>query len=220
MRSLRRSRRTNAQARASKSAPSFSNRTGTAKPVPATQRPSGRSRARRKQSSGALTEAALPRRQAGNGGHIAMGADLYLHSEFDRHHRDWERKYDEAVKRRAACERNSPEYEAAQQTVSDCYAHMYERGYFRDSYNPSNLLWLFGLSWWEDVGPLLDTEDNLTPEQAARLLAMLDERVATFKANLALLSGESRDHFREKYTRFVLFLRSAIENGEAIGCSI
>jgi hypothetical protein len=28
---------------------------------------------------------------------------------------------------------------------------MYERGCFKDSYNSSNLLWLFDLSWWRDV---------------------------------------------------------------------
>ena len=34
-------------------------------------------------------------------------------------------------------------------------------GYFRDAYNPSNLLWQFGLSYWTDVAKrFCETKDG------------------------------------------------------------
>jgi hypothetical protein len=48
---------------------------------------------------------------------------------------------------------------------------VYERGYYRDSYNNSNLLWLFGLSWWEDVlGVLTGKDGKMSPRNAGRFL--------------------------------------------------
>jgi hypothetical protein len=42
---------------------------------------------------------------------------------------------------------------------------MYQRGYFRDSYNSSNLLWPFDLSWWQDVlEVLVGKEGKMSPE--------------------------------------------------------
>jgi len=40
------------------------------------------------------------------------------------------------------------EAQAAQVKVEEYHAKMYESGYFRDSYNDTNLLWRFNLSWW------------------------------------------------------------------------
>jgi len=39
---------------------------------------------------------------------------------------------------------------------------MNERGCFRDSYNDSDLLWKFGLSWWQDITPLHDNRHCLS----------------------------------------------------------
>ena len=57
----------------------------------------------------------------------------------------------------------------AQEQVLRYYDKMYQRGYFRDSYNPSNLLWLFGLSWWRDVLDVLVGKDGkMSPRNARR----------------------------------------------------
>jgi hypothetical protein len=73
---------------------------------------------------------------------------------------------------------------------------MYERGYFRDSYNPSNLLWLFDLSWWRDVLDVLVGKDGkMSPRNAGRFLQMLAGREPVFEANLKkveLAKGETR----------------------------
>ena len=67
----------------------------------------------------------------------------------------------------------------------DCYEKMYERGYFRDSYNDSALLGKFDLSWWDDVTPMLNDKSELTPEKACSFLAMLKDREQLFECNLA-----------------------------------
>jgi hypothetical protein len=99
---------------------------------------------------------------------------------------------------------------------------MHESGYFRDSYNDSNLLWRFGLSWWADVGPLLDGPQQrlLAPAKAAELLALLDERAARFTESLNELAPEEVGYFLEKRRAFTDLLRHAIELGEPIDCSI
>jgi hypothetical protein len=76
------------------------------------------------------------------------------------------------------------------------YGKMYERGYFRDSYNGSNLLWLFDLSWWQDVlEVLVDKDGKMSPRKAEHFLQMLAERKPAFEANLKKVKpakGETR----------------------------
>jgi hypothetical protein len=50
-------------------------------------------------------------------------------------------------------------------------------GYFRDAYNAWDLLWALGLSWTNDVLPMLVTGDRLLPIAAARfLISTIEER--------------------------------------------
>src|SRR6266568_7238017 len=105
-----------------------------------------------------------------------MGADLYITSLYEPHRQQWEPQFEEAAKRRDSLERGSEEYRKAQAKVEECYEKMYEHGYFRDPYNDWDLLWKFGLSWWNDVIPMQDDEGRLSVSQAKQLLAMLKER--------------------------------------------
>jgi len=105
---------------------------------------------------------------------------------------------------------------------------MYERGYFRDSYNPSNLLWLFDLSWWRDVSDVLVGKDRkMSPENAECFLRLLEDRESVFQANLKKVKpakGETRaeveEYFRDKYERLKAFLRQATDRKESIRCSL
>jgi len=53
---------------------------------------------------------------------------------------------------------------------ADCYlmrdgeASGAEEDYFRDSYNPTNLAWTLGFSWWKDVVPDLNDSSVLPPK--------------------------------------------------------
>jgi hypothetical protein len=116
----------------------------------------------------------------------------------------------------------------AQKWVLKYYGKMHERGYFRDSYNPSNLLWLFDLSWWQDVLDVLVGKDGkMSPRNAERFLKMLADREPVFEAKLKKVKpakGETRaeveEYFRGKYERLKTFLRQAIDRKESIECSL
>lgn len=88
---------------------------------------------------------------------------------------------------------------------------------FRDSYGNA-LLWRFGLVLAEDVTPLLDENDRLSPKDVKRLLQMLRKRRLVFWLNLLLfgIDGESTD----KYADFQSFLNQAIQLGEPIHASL
>jgi hypothetical protein len=96
--------------------------------------------------------------------------------------------------------------------------------YFRDSYNDWSLLAQIDLSWWRDVGALLDAyppdaNGYASPDVAAGLLAL----VAT-PENMATLRGipdaDTRMYFLEKYDRLCHLLQSTIESGDSILYSI
>ena len=108
-----------------------------------------------------------------------MGADLYLNSVFRKHRDKYAPKFDHWVAKRKALHKAGQREAAdrAQKWVLKYYGKMHERGYFRDSYNPSNLLWLFDLSWWQDVlEVLVDKDGKMSPRNAERFLQMLADR--------------------------------------------
>ena len=149
-----------------------------------------------------------------------MGADLYISQLFDPHYKRWQKRFDKAVAYRDRLPEESPERESAQKRVELCFERMYERGYFRDSYNDSDLLWKFDLSWWDDVIPMLNDKSELTPENASALLAMLKDREQDFEYNLASEQERARRYFRKKYAVFKEFLNQAIQLGVPIECSL
>jgi hypothetical protein len=100
---------------------------------------------------------------------MIMGADLYINTVYQPQYQQWEPKFHKAAKRRDGLKPETKEHQQAQADVEEAYSKMHERGYFRDPYNNSDLLWKFGLSWWDDVIPMLDAEGNLSPAQAKKL---------------------------------------------------
>jgi hypothetical protein len=159
-----------------------------------------------------------------------VGADLYLNSVFQKNRDRYAPKFDHWVAKRNALHKAGQQEAAdeAQKRVLKYYDKMHERGYFRDSYNPSNLLWLFGLSWWQDVlNVLVGKDGKMSPRDAERLLQMLADREPVFEANLKKVKpakGETRaeveKYFRDKYERLKAFLRQAIDRKECIQCSL
>jgi len=149
-----------------------------------------------------------------------MGADLYISQLFDPQYKKWQRRFYKAVAYRDRLPGESPEREDAQKRVERCYEKMYERGYFRDSYNDSELLGKFGLSWWDDVMPMLNGQSQLTPKKASALLALLKEQEQVFECALASEQEPSRRFFRQEYTVFKEFLNQAILLGVPIECSL
>jgi hypothetical protein len=149
-----------------------------------------------------------------------MGADLYISQLFDPQYKRWQRRFYKAVAYRDRLPEGSPERGDAQKRAEQCYERMYDKGYFRDSYNDSDLLWKFDLSWWDDVIPMLNGQSQLTPEKACALLAMLKQKEPFFKCTLASEQEPARRYFRQKYTGFKEFLNQAIQLGVPIECSL
>ena len=149
-----------------------------------------------------------------------MGADLYISQLFDPHYKRWQRRFYKAVAYRDQLAENAPEREEAQKRAEECFDRMYERGYFRDSYNDSSLLNRFNLSWWDDVIPMLNGKSQLTPKKAAQLLSMLKEREGLFECNLASEQKPDRRYFRQDYAEFKEFLNQAIQLGVPVECSL
>lgn len=149
-----------------------------------------------------------------------MGADLYIKSLYDANRKKWETRFNEAVALRDSLEPGTPEHHHAQSQVEEYFSEMNSLGYFRDSYNPWNLLWKFDLSWWEDVSKLLDREHRLSPEKARELLRMLKEREPVFEGTLASKDVRLQRYFRSEYQTLQDFLNQAIELDEPIDCNI
>ena len=159
-----------------------------------------------------------------------MGADLYLNSVFRKHHDRYAPKFDHWVAKRKTLYKAGQREAAdgAQKQVLKYFEKMHERGYFRDSYNSSNLLWLFDLSWWQNVlEVLVDQDGKMSPENAESFLRLLEDRESVFQANLAKVKpadGETRaeveQYFRKKYERLKAFLRQAIDRKESVQCSL
>ena len=149
-----------------------------------------------------------------------MGADLYINSRYQPQRLKWQKVFDAAVEERNRLQPETAEFKRVQAKVEDAYSRMYERGYFRDSYNDNNLLRKFGLSWWEDVIPMLNADGELSVSQAERLLEMLKEQHNEFLGNLKSMSSARRKQFLDAYADLQKFLAEAIELNSPIDASL
>lgn len=160
-----------------------------------------------------------------------MGADLYRNDILDPIREQTKKTFDEAVAVRDALPPNDPRLDAAQADVDAAYDAMYPDGaYFRDSYNCSSVLNRLGLSWWQDVIPMLDKEGNLSPDRCKELADQIDNidlqpiSDSDWQDNWQSHTRDTREswdkYFLEKKQRLIDFLRSAAEAGQPISCSL
>ena len=149
-----------------------------------------------------------------------MGADLYLMSLHEPERRKWEPRFDAAVAKRNRHAEGTPEHKRWDKRVWKCYGKLFGKGYFRDPYNALDVLWQFGLSWWGDVIPMLDSGGCLSVAETKRLVQMLAEHEGDFRENLAGLSAREARYFRRQAHELRAFLATAIERAEAIRCSL
>lgn len=148
-----------------------------------------------------------------------MGADLYLNTTYKRNSKRFEVKFNSAVMHRNA-QTDKEKEEELQKEVTKYYELMYSQGYYRDSYNDSNLLWQFGLDYWKTFKKLLNDKGDLEPKAARTVLAMLKRREKTFYDKMVSLDQENRDYFVNKYSQLRGFLCEAIVAERSIECSI
>jgi hypothetical protein len=149
-----------------------------------------------------------------------MGADLYITALNEKQRQQWEKRFERAARQRDRLPDGTPEHAQAQKRVELCYDKMRARGYFRDSYNDSDLLWKFGLSWWRDIIPLLEDDRYLSVGKTTKLLAMLKEHEPDFERNVADVPEQSKQYFHRKYEALQNFLGEAIALDLPIECSL
>lgn len=158
-----------------------------------------------------------------------MGADLYIRVLSKECHRRNHRNFKRWVAKRDKAQDDTRK-KFCQDKVELYHEKMYERGYFRDSYNSTSLMWRLGLSWWEDIAKMLDKEGNLTLEKAQELrniVAGLPVKYATLKelkeghCNVDSPNAEKEwnDYYNKKKQSFLDFLDEAIRLRQPIYCS-
>lgn len=163
-----------------------------------------------------------------------MGADLYIHKIYDPQSAKYQPLFDKAVELRDSIPEDDKKLQAtAQKTVELLYGKTHEVGYFRDSYNTTSVLWTLGLSWWKDIGEMLDDDGNMQPEKIREFLALVknaDQRFPTAKELIVKhcvvddkkKNGIETWHkmYADARKELVEFLEKAIELNEPISCSI
>ena len=149
-----------------------------------------------------------------------MGADLYINNEHNELNERLSPKFNDAIaKRDSISDRTSEEYRLYQDRASRIYNQMNpDSCYFRDSYNVSSVLWALGLSWWEDVIPMLTNDGMLKPEKAKALIGMIND--ADFKDLPKDLEDIDENYFAEKRKTLVKFLQRSVDEGVDIECSL
>ncbi len=106
-----------------------------------------------------------------------------------------------------------------------------EDGYFRDSYNGTSVLWTLGLSWWQDVVPMLDKEGELGGDKLVQFRDMVANAKQTLPTEEKLKEmyctvNEEEDlaswhkYYQEKHQTLLAFLNRAIELETSIDCSL
>ena len=170
-----------------------------------------------------------------------MGADLYINSLSDPLKEKYQPLFDKWVDIRNDLEEGK-ERDKAQENVSKYYDKMFsEKGYFRDSYNCSSIMWQYDMSWWSDMGngAYINDEGEMTPDSIYKLIELLDLRKKIFEENLQSILKGTNEHldnasdsktesgrkdwvkyFREKDKSFRAFLKNALDLEECIYCSI
>ena len=169
-----------------------------------------------------------------------MGADVYLKNLHNEVKAEYGPLFTEAVRKRDAVivqkERSlgyrvgidDPDIAPLQEEVSKYFDLMNSEGYFRDSYNNSSLLWTLGLSWWQDVTPMLNKKGEMSITKTKQFLKMIEDRPVTMEIVVKQLAElESLDsaedwfaYWKEKRENLIELLKKSIELKEPMYFSL
>lgn len=157
-----------------------------------------------------------------------MGADLYIDAVYKTNRKKPSRNFNRWVKKRDLAT-DPVRKDFCQKKVSEYHEKMFERGYFRDSYNGTSLFARLGLSWWQDFCP--DIPDGLLSVTKAKEWR---ERVASLPLKPCTFSelrerwceckndddvDEWNKYFVNKKQEFLDFLDEAIRLNTPVRCS-
>ena len=160
-----------------------------------------------------------------------MGADLYIEKIYDKLRVQYEPEFKDAVLNRDTTT-DPREKSRWQEKVDEAWDKMYDpSGYFRDSYNNTSIMCRLGISWWQDVTPMLDKKEYLQVPS----IRLLKEMVSTVELKLPTEQELINDncqvdekntveswhrYYREKREQLLQFLDNALKMEEPILCSL
>lgn len=161
-----------------------------------------------------------------------MGADMYIQSLHKKCYDEWHKEFEFRVSLRDA-ETDAIRKEQLQESVERAYDKMYAEGYFRDSYNSTNLLWQIGLSWWEDINKLVNKQGFISLRNIRKFKQMIETRPipefemwkSTFDTQYITIDDKDNrledwyEYFKEKRENLLKFLQQALDLKEKINCS-
>ena len=145
-----------------------------------------------------------------------MGADLFMNKAYDKRMEEHRASLDDLGKH--------PSHEE----LEPLYDKIYKQGdvYFRDSYNSGSVMWAMGMSWWDDVVPMLDEDGNLSHEDTLKLVNKITDAPinvsADFLENMPdeWTIDDAQKYLREEQQKLVGFLNRAVETDDTVGCSL
>lgn len=156
---------------------------------------------------------------------IACHADVYLESETKECSRIWRDVFNAVVAARDLSPEGSEDEKELQKIVNTAYDHLYGRGYFRDTYNPYGLFAQLGLSWWQDVIPMLDDRGYLPIDRAKDLEKMVKEAPLCLNSaqRAAREQGDEEptlESYEKRRQKLLSLLNSSIMFGEPLRMSL
>lgn len=161
-----------------------------------------------------------------------MGADIYLRSKYQPNYDRIKPLFDKALDYADSLKSGTPEYKAAHAEVDRLYEEMCSIGYFRDSYNNSSLFRQLGLSWWQDIHPLLDGNRQSVarlPQFPLERVPWLRHKVSSTEldaARIMAVQGTAEtyeqcvEYFEAKRIHFLALLDWSDELGEPLEMSL
>ena len=160
-----------------------------------------------------------------------MGADLHIESVYDKLNSQYEPEFQEAVQKRDAAT-DPLEKSRWQEKVEEAYDKMNDSsGSFHDSYNSTSMMWRLGISWWQDVTPMLDGEGYLQVPSIRLLKEMVSKAEMELPTEDELIEENCQidekntveswhQYYRDKRERLLQFLDDALKLEEPIYCSL
>lgn len=162
-----------------------------------------------------------------------MGADLFIEQIYTPNRNRYASLALAAQQILNQCAPGSAEAEAAKAEVIFYSDQMFSAGYFRDSYNGTSVLTRLGLSWWQNVRPLLDKNGVLKGKALKQFRKMVHDAQLKLPTSEELaeahmqLDAEGENslagwhkYFREQRALLLEFIDQAIAWEGTILCSL
>ena len=135
-----------------------------------------------------------------------MSAELYFEDEYEAYH--------ELLKKQ-------PALHDAKKILDDCY--------FYDPYSYLSVMWAMGMSWWQEIIPMLKNDGHLPLDNCEELIKILENTDVI--PERSIISDIDRDraeideNFNQEYMenkkkRLIQFLKKSIDNNIPIKCSL